>query len=91
MHGMNMENIYLAIVIAPLAGSVIAGLLGKIIGRSGAHWVTIIGVGVSSILSMIVYKHIVMDAAGPYNGTVYTWLQSGDLRLQVGFQKISYT
>jgi len=80
-----MENIYLAIVLAPLAGSVIAGLFGKVIGRSGAHWVTIIGVGVSSILSMIVYKYIVIDGAGSYNGTVYTWLESGDLRLQVGF------
>jgi NADH-quinone oxidoreductase subunit L len=85
MNGMNMENIYLAIVLAPLTGSVIAGLFGKSIGRSGAHWVTIIGVGISSILSMIVYKHIVIDDAGPYNGTVYTWLVSGDLRLEVGF------
>ena len=85
MQDMNMENIYLAIVLAPLAGSIIAGLFGKAIGRSGAHWVTIIGVGISSILSMIVYKHIVMDGAGPYNGIVYTWLQSGGLHLQVGF------
>ena len=85
MYGMSMEKIYLAIVLAPLLGSVIAGLFGRIIGRAGAHWVTIIGVGISSILSMIVYKHIVIDGAGPYNGTVYTWLQSGDLHLEVGF------
>jgi NADH-quinone oxidoreductase subunit L len=85
MHGLNMEKIYLAIVLAPLIGSVIAGLFGKVIGRSGAHWVTIIGVGISSILSMIVYQHIVIDGAGPYNGAVYTWLESGDLRLEVGF------
>ena len=39
----NMENIYLAIVLAPLLGSVIAGLGGGTIGRAGAHWVTIIG------------------------------------------------
>ena len=85
MNDANMENIYLAIVLAPLIGSVIAGLLGKVIGRSGAHWVTIIGVGISSILSLIVFKYIVIDGSGPYNGTVYTWLESGALRLEVGF------
>ena len=29
----DMESIYLAIVLAPLAGSLIAGLFGKLIGR----------------------------------------------------------
>ncbi len=43
-----MENIYLAIVISPLIAAVIAGFFGRQIGRSGAHWVTIIGVGISS-------------------------------------------
>ena len=81
----HMENIYLAIVLAPLTGAIIAGLFGRVIGRSGAHWVTIIGVGVSSILSMLAWKHIVMDGGEMYNGAVYTWLASGDLNFQLGF------
>lgn len=81
----NMENIYLAIVLAPLIGSLIAGLFGKAIGRAGAHWVTIIGVGVSSILSMIAYKHIVFDGGEIFNQTVYTWLSIGNLDINVGF------
>ena len=81
----NMENIYLMIVLAPLAGSIIAGLFGRTIGRSGAHWVTIIGVGISTILSMIAYKHLMFDGGEIYNGAVYTWLVSGNLRLEVGF------
>ena len=81
----NMENIYLAIVLAPLAGSIIAGVFGQAIGRSGAHWVTIIGVGVSSILSMLAWKYIFMDGGELYNGTVFTWLVSGDLHLEAGF------
>ena len=32
---MSMENIYLAIPLAPLLGAIIAGLFGKIIGRVG--------------------------------------------------------
>ena len=52
----HMETIYLSIVLAPLLGSLVAGLFGNSIGRAGAHWVTIIGVAISSLLSMIVYK-----------------------------------
>ena len=82
---MDMEKIYLAIVLAPLCGALIAGLFGKTIGRSGAHWITIIGVGISAILSLIAYKHLMFDGGEVYNATVYTWLVSGDLQLHVGF------
>ena len=81
----DMETIYLAIVLAPLAGAVIAGLFGGVIGRSGAHWVTIIGVGISSILSMLAYKHIIWDGGAIFNQTIYTWLSVGSLEFNVGF------
>ena len=42
-----MYEVYLAIPLAPLVGSAIAGLFGRVIGRAGAHWVTIIGVAIS--------------------------------------------
>ncbi len=80
-----METIYLLIVLSPLIAAVGAGLFGKIIGRSGAHWITIIGVGLSSILSMIVYKHHLIDGGQVYNQTLYTWLSSGDIHFQIGF------
>ncbi|MEM6999000.1 MAG: NADH-quinone oxidoreductase subunit L [Pseudomonadota bacterium] len=80
-----MENIYLAIVLSPLIGSMIAGLFGKVIGRSGAHWVTIIGVAIASLLSLLVYKHHMFDGAPDYNAAVYTWLISGGIRFEVGF------
>ena len=81
----HMENIYLAIVLSPLIGSIIAGLFGKVIGRSGAHWVTIIGVAVASLLSLIVFKHHMFDGAPDYNATVYTWLISGGINFEIGF------
>jgi len=80
-----MENIYLAIVLAPLIGSVIAGLFGKKIGRAGAHWVTNIGVAISFVLSCVVFKHIIIDHGEPFNGTVYTWMFTDGIRFQVGF------
>ncbi len=81
----NMENIYLAIVLAPLLGSVIAGLFGGMIGRAGAHWVTIIGVGVSAVLSMAAYKHIVFDGGEVFNQAIYTWLTIGNMDINIGF------
>ena len=82
---MTMENIYLAIPLASLFGAIIAGLLGRQIGRSGAHTVTILGVGISFILSLIAFKHIVFDGGAVYNSTVYTWMVSGGLHFEVGF------
>jgi len=86
-----MQNVYLSIVLAPLFGAIVAGLFGKKIGRSGAHWVTIIGVAVSFLLSLVVLRHHVLDGAEPYNGSVYTWMMlegigvEGIIRLEIGF------
>jgi len=81
----NMENIYLAIVLAPLLGSIIAGLFGKLIGRSGAHWVTITAVGISFIFSLVAYYHLFYNGGEIYNASVYTWLNSGGLHFEIGF------
>ncbi len=80
-----MQNVYLAIVLAPLLGAIIAGLFGHRIGRSGAHWITIIGVAISFLLSLVVLRHHVLDGAEPYNGSVYTWMMIEGIRMEVGF------
>ena len=38
------KSVLLAIVLAPLLGSILAGLFGRWIGRAGSHSVTILGV-----------------------------------------------
>ena len=80
-----MENIYLWIVLSPLIGAIIAGFFGKKVGRSGAHWATNIGVAVSCVLSMFVFKHINIDGGATFNGSIYTWMIVDGLRLEVGF------
>jgi NADH-quinone oxidoreductase subunit L len=80
-----MQSIYLTIALAPLAAAVIAGLMGKAIGRAGAHSVTILGVGLSCVLSFYVLYQFVFQGQAPFNGTVYTWLVSDGLHMQVGF------
>ena len=73
------------IVLAPLAGAVVTGLFGRDVGRSGAHWITIVGVGVSFVLSMLVFYRIVIAGEPSYNANVYTWLESGGIPFHVGF------
>ncbi|MCK5365673.1 MAG: NADH-quinone oxidoreductase subunit L, partial [Gammaproteobacteria bacterium] len=80
-----MYSIYLWTVLAPLIGAIVAGFFGRVIGRAGAHWVTIIGVAIATILSFLAYKHVVVDGAPAFNGTVYVWGIVGDLRLEIGF------
>ena len=80
-----MESIYLGIVIAPLAAAIVAGLFGSRIGRAGAHSVTIAGVAISFVLSLVVLKDVVIDGAAVFNGTVYTWAVVGDMRMEIGF------
>jgi len=82
---MSMEQIYLAIPLASLFGAIIAGFFGKAIGRSGAHTVTIGGVAVSFILSLLAFNHIVLEGGDIYNQTVYTWMVSDGLKFEVGF------
>jgi len=82
---MDMELVYLAIPLASLFGAVLAGFFGKIIGRSGAHSVTIAGVATSFILSLMAFNHLVFNGGDIYNQTVYTWMVSDGLRFEVGF------
>ncbi|MCG7899584.1 MAG: NADH-quinone oxidoreductase subunit L [Candidatus Thiodiazotropha lotti] len=80
-----MENIYLTIVLAPLVGAILAGFFGSTLGRKGAHWVTSTGVGISALLSLYVLKGFMYDGLETFNGTVYTWMVSGGLSMEVGF------
>ncbi|MCG6860551.1 MAG: NADH-quinone oxidoreductase subunit L [Chromatiaceae bacterium] len=80
-----MTNVYLTIVLAPLVGAIIAGFFGGRIGRAGAHWVTIIGVGLSSLLSLYVVKRFVFDGQEVFNDAVYTWMVTDGIRFQIGF------
>src|SRR5574340_749978 len=80
---MDMQALYLIVPLAPLFGAVVAGLLGKLIGRTGAHVVTIAGVAISFIASWVVFQDVLIG--NTFNGTVYTWMALGNMRFEVGF------
>ena len=79
------QNLLLTIALAPLVGAIVAGFFGKQIGRKAAHSVTILGVAISAVLSMYVFKLLAFDGAENYYANVYTWFEIGNLSAHVGF------
>ena len=75
--------------LAPLVGSVLAGVLGtqfggNVIGRRASHCVTILGVLIAFIVSVMTLKSVAMDGAR-LNETLYTWMVVGGLKMEIGF------
>jgi NADH-quinone oxidoreductase subunit L len=79
-----VERVLLVIVLAPLAAAIVSGLFGRWIGRAGAHTLTILGVATSFVLSAKVLWDS-LHGAPVFDGTVYTWLVSDGIRMEVGF------
>ena len=78
----------LAVPLAPLAGSLIAGVLGtqfggNWIGRRASHFFTILGVLIAFIISAQTLMAVVGGAR--FNATLYEWMVIGGLKMEVGF------
>ena len=80
-----MHGIHLTIVLAPLFAAIVVGLFGRQIGRANAHWLTILAVGLSFVLSVMVLKNMYWDGGPVENYTLYTWAVSDGLQMNVGF------
>lgn len=79
----------LAVPLAPLVGSLLAGLFGtkfggNWIGRRLTHTLTILGVAVSFVLSAMTLKAVALEGAR-FNDTLYEWMVVGGLKMEIGF------
>ena len=79
----------LAVPLAPLVGSVLAGVFGthfggNWLGRRITHSLTILGVLVAFILSAQTLWSVAVDGAR-FNETLYTWMVVGGLKMEIGF------
>ena len=79
----------LAVPLAPLVGSVLAGIFGthfggNWLGRRITHSLTILGVLVAFILSAQTLWSVAVDGAR-FNQTLYTWMVVGGLKMEIGF------
>ena len=78
----------LAVPLAPLVGSALAGILGTQFGGNWigcrlSHSLTILGVLVAFILSAMTLKDVIGGAR--FNETLYTWMVVGGLKMEIGF------
>ena len=94
MAGQLNPQLLLAVPLAPLAGSVIAGLFGtkffgNKIGRGASHSVTILGVLIALIISVQTLMAVMNGAS--YNGTLYNWMTVAGMKLEIGFLVDSLT
>ena len=85
----------LAVPLAPLAGSLLAGILGTAfggnrIGRAASHTATILGVFIAFVISAMTLYSVVADGAY-FNQTLYEWMVVGELKMEVGFLVDSLT
>lgn len=83
-----MENQFLTIaaliMVLPLAGSIIAGLFGSLIGRTATHSITIGLVGIACLLSAYLFAEIVILDQPNVNAVLYHWVTSGAFQFDVG-------
>jgi NADH-quinone oxidoreductase subunit L len=80
---MDMKALYLLVPLAPLLASIVVGLFGPKLGRAASHWLCILGVAVAFVASYFIWADV--RGGHVFNGDVYTWLRSGDLKISVGF------
>jgi NADH-quinone oxidoreductase subunit L len=78
----------LAVPLAPLIGSLLAGILGtqlggNWIGRRLSHFFTILGVLIAFILSANTLLKVVDGAR--FNETIYEWMVIGGMKMEIGF------
>ena len=82
-------NMLLAVPLAPLVGSALAGILGtqlggNRIGRAASHTLTILGVLVAFLISVYTLKLVAVDGAR-FNESIYEWMVIGGLKMEIGF------
>jgi NADH-quinone oxidoreductase subunit L len=79
------KTLLLAIVLAPLAGALLAGLFRNQIGRAGAATAAIAGVAVSCALSFVVFYQLAWGGAATFDQDLYTWFEVGPVSAHIGF------
>jgi NADH-quinone oxidoreductase subunit L len=73
------------IILCPLTGAAVAGLLGHVLGRVTSQSITILGIFLSFAASLYVFNDFVFAHHAATNITAYTWATSGVFQFNVGF------
>ena len=90
MEASNNLDLIRWIVLAPLVGTIVNGLLGRRLNRRGEGLIALVGCGtvaVSLALSIVVVGRLLAlpEASRLLVDHAYTWIQVGELRAEMGF------
>jgi NADH-quinone oxidoreductase subunit L len=78
-------NLIVLVVLLPLLAAILAGCMPKKIPKSFSHQVTICGVALSFVFSLLLAKSFVWDALPAERIFFYTWGISGSFQFHLGF------
>jgi NADH-quinone oxidoreductase subunit L len=79
-----LQNVAVLMLISPLIGALLAGLMAKQLGKRGAHTVTIAGVAIAFFCALYLFSAVVLKGIPAYYGTLYTWIAIGEAVFNVG-------
>ena len=82
---MDLHLLLITIILLPLFGAMVAGLLGRQLGRVLTHRIAVFAVALSAALSAYNFWLFNFTGIEPYNASVYTWLVSDGVKFEVGF------
>ena len=78
-----MKTAVVLIPLLPLASFIITGLLGRRYFKEKSHYLSVASVAVSWALSMYVFYRV--RSGGPETWQSYSWIVSGNFKVDVGF------
>lgn len=75
----DLQHMCLLAIVIPLVGSILAGVFAKEVGPIGAHRITIFGVAISFILSLVIACNVLWQITPIVNTHIYTWADGGGI------------
>ncbi|HVY53842.1 MAG TPA: NADH-quinone oxidoreductase subunit L, partial [Gammaproteobacteria bacterium] len=82
---MNMIQTIYSMLLLPLIGALIAGLLGKVIGRKATHRCVIALMAVAFMIASYLFYAMVWQNHPPVMDVLYTWAHAGNIQIDVAF------
>jgi NADH-quinone oxidoreductase subunit L len=82
---MNLMQTAYTMMLLPLMGALIAGLMGKAIGRKATHRIVITLIACSFVLSCYLFWQLILQGHPRVIDVVYTWAHAGNIEINVTF------
>ena len=80
-----LRYLSILIVMAPLIGATVVGVLGNKVNKTIAHCLTCSLITVSFLASSYILYGFIYGQYKTWDSTIYVWATSGDLKITVGF------